>query len=177
MKQNQAHVPTIDPHLESLHDAFRREAPRLHRLALCYRGRADAAEDVVQETFVRALEALGRFRRDAELSTWLYRIAVNVCLDGLRVERGHAHRPLEAASKVRGCPGAIKGVEQRQIDERVRHAIDRLPPAQKMLVVLRDLEGLSYGDIVRVTRLSPGTVASRLNRARRRLARELAGLT
>ena len=154
--------------------AFRREAPRLHQLALRYHGRADAAEDAVQETFVRALQAMDGFRRDADLATWLYRIAVNVCLDGLRTDRRDAHRPLDAASDVRGCPGTVKAVEERQVADGVRRAIDGLPPDQRLLVVLRDLEGLSYAEIARMTRLSVGTVSSRLNRARERLARETA---
>ncbi len=157
----------------ALSAAFRREAPRLHQLALRYYGRTDAAEDAVQETFVRALQAIHTFRSDADLATWLYRIAVNVCLDGLRADRGHAHRPLEAASDVRGCPGTMKAVEERQIADGVRRAIDGLPPAQRLLVVLRDLEGLSYGEIARITRLSVGTVSSRLNRARKQLARDV----
>jgi RNA polymerase sigma-70 factor, ECF subfamily len=152
--------------------AFHAQAERLYRLALRYHGRPDAAEDAVQETFVRALNAMHRFRRDADLATWLYRIAVNVCLDGLRADRGRARRPLGAASDVPGCPGSMKAVEERQIADRVRRAIDDLPPDQRLLVVLRDLEGLSYGDISRFTRLSIGTVSSRLNRARERLARD-----
>ena len=162
-----------DPARRALCEAFRREAPRLHRLALRYHGSADAAQDAVQETFVRALQALGGFRREADLGTWLHRIAVNVCLDGLRTDRGHDHRPMEAAAEVPGCPGTVKAVEEQQIASGVRRAIDGLPPDQKLVVVLRDLEGLSYGEIARATGLSVGTVSSRLNRARRRLAGEV----
>lgn len=157
----------------ALHRVFRREAPRLHRLALRYHGRADAAEDAVQETFVRALQAMDGFRREADLATWLWRIAVNVCLDGLRAEDGHAHRSLDEAAEVRGCPGTLKAVEERELSSEVRRAIDALPPDRRLLVVLRDLEGLSYGEIARVTRLSVGTVSSRLSRARKELARQV----
>jgi RNA polymerase sigma-70 factor (ECF subfamily) len=168
MQAERARTKVADPARRALCEAFHREAPRLHRLALRYHGREDAAEDAVQETFVRALQAVDAFRREADLATWLYRIAVNVCLDGRRSDRHHA--PLEAAADVRGCPGTVKAVEERQVADGLRRAIDRLPPEQRLLVVLRDLEGLSYGEISRVTRLSIGTVSSRLNRARRRLA-------
>ena len=150
--------------------AFHEQAPRLHRLAVRYLGRSDLAQDVVQETFVRALQALRAFRSEADVGTWLYRIAVNVCLDGVRAAGGRTHRPLEDAGELPGCPGGIHAVEDRQLGAAARRALDRLPDAQRLLVVLRDLEGLSYGEIARSTGASIGTVSSRLARARARLA-------
>ncbi len=154
----------------ALSRVFREQAPRLHRLALRYRGRGDAAQDVVQETFARALQALDGFRSEAELTTWLYRIAVNVCLDQSRSDRRPRSRPIDEALSVPGCPGGIRAVEERQLGGALRRAVDQLPPEQRRLVVLRDLEGRSYGEIARLTGASIGTVSSRLARARARLA-------
>jgi RNA polymerase sigma-70 factor, ECF subfamily len=157
--------------MQDLEVAFREHAPRLHRLALRFLRQPEAAEDAMQEAFIRALQKKDEFREESEVATWLYRITVNVCLDAIRRESRHRTRPLEDAVDVRGCPMLIHAVEQRWMLEAAGRAIAALPPEQRLLVLLRDFEEMSYEQIARVTSLPIGTISSRLNRARRELAR------
>jgi RNA polymerase sigma-70 factor (ECF subfamily) len=158
------------PEIDAL---FRAQAPRLHRLAMRFFAQPEAAEDAMQETFVRALERMEQFRSDADVATWLYRIAVNVCLDGLRRDSRRRTRPIEEASEIAGCPMLIRAAEQRWMLEAVDRGIRKLKPDHRLLIILRDLEGMSYDDIRAVTGLPIGTISSRLNRAREELARGL----
>ena len=157
--------------LPNLDAVFREQAPRLHRLAMRFYGQPEAAEDVMQETFVRALERIEQFRSDADVATWLYRIAVNVCLDNLRRDARRRARPIEEASEVAGCPKLIRDVERRWMLDAVDRGLERLKPEHRLLIILRDLEEMSYDEIGAVTGLPIGTISSRLNRARQALAR------
>ena len=163
---------TFLPNLDTL---FREQAPRLHRLALRFYAQPEAAEDAMQETFVRAIERREQFRSDADVATWLYRIAVNVCLDGLRRDARRRARPIEEASEVAGCPMLIRDAERRWMLEAVDRCLQTLKPEQRMLIILRDVEEMSYDEIRAVTGLPIGTISSRLARAREALAREVNG--
>jgi RNA polymerase sigma-70 factor (ECF subfamily) len=144
---------------------------------LCLRllaGDRHEAEDAAQEAFVRAFHGLKGFRMEAKFTSWLYRIAVNVCKNKL-ASRSHrdaqSHRDLEAADAdgPQTVPAPDQVLEAAGKRERIEAAIARLPEDQRMLVVLRDVEGRSYEEIAGSTGLNPGTVKSRLNRGRRQL--------
>ncbi len=133
----------------------------------------DDADDVVQETFLRAYEALPRFRGDAELDTWVYRIVMNVSRNALRA-RSRRRRLLavfgrEAPVLGRQPVGPGDGMERREARDRVVEALDSLPGHLKEVVVLFDLEGLAGVEVAQVLGVAPGTVRSRLHQARRRL--------
>jgi RNA polymerase sigma-70 factor, ECF subfamily len=145
------------------------------------------AEEIAQETFVRAYEGLDKFRSESRLSTWLYRIAVNLCKNriGSLVNRmKHRILPLMGDGhdqEVHG-PGVILGtekhspsvlVERKEVQALVSAAIARLPPAHKVVVVLADMEGRSYEEIAEMLGEKIGTVKSRLNRAREILKTDL----
>lgn len=144
--------------------------------SLCRRmlGDRDEAEDTAQETFVRVFHGLGEFRREAKFSTWLYRIAVNACknkLESKPFREARSHRGLDAADSD-GAPSAPSPAQELEAKGRwqcIEAAIARLDEDQRILVVLRDVEGRSYEEIAEATGLNPGTVKSRLNRGRRQL--------
>jgi RNA polymerase sigma-70 factor (ECF subfamily) len=153
----------------------------------CYRmvGDREEASDLVQEIFVSIHQNLEKFRMDAKLSTWIYRISKNHCLNRLkylkRRGRGRSEElsdvsesALEAAMGAPARPDdALESSRERAL---VQRAIAHLEEEQRLLVALRDIEGLSYEEIVDITELPEGTVKSRLHRAREKLAEIVAGL-
>lgn len=144
---------------------------------LCLRmmaGDRDEAEDVAQETFVKVYQGLKDFRMESRFSSWVYRIAVNTCKNRLvsrPYRESRRHRDLEAAESegAPSSPSPAQVLEAKGKRERIEAAIARLPEDQRILVVLRDVEGRSYGEIAETTGLNPGTLKSRLNRGRRQL--------
>jgi RNA polymerase sigma-70 factor (ECF subfamily) len=149
---------------------------RLYRLA---RGilRNDAeAEDVVQETYVRAFTHLGEFRGESSLATWLARIAMNEALGRLRRQRPGVEwtslppGTLEAQIIQFPHSGASedpeKSMAQRQIQHVVEHAIDELPEAFRIVFITRVIEGMNVEETAEILGLRPETVKTRLHRAR-----------
>lgn len=145
----------------------------------------EEANDLVQEIFVSVHQNLEKFRMDAKLSTWIFRISKNHCLNRLKYlkRRGRGRSDefgevTEAALQdAVGSPTkpdeALSAAHEREL---VQQAIAKLDDDQRMLVLLRDIEGLSYEEIVEITELAVGTVKSRLHRAREKLANLIAGL-
>lgn len=140
-------------------------------------GPGDDADDVGQETFIRFYGALGSFRGEASLKTYLRRIAVNLSLNALKRRRRFAFRFLSrdrAREPLPEPPVVIDGeVEQREAQAKVRAAIDRLGPRHRPVVVLRMIEGCSTRETAEILGLPEGTVLSRLSRAMRQLEDEL----
>ena len=140
------------------------------------------AEDLVQDTFVRAYRAVGRFRGDSTFRTWLHRIAVNVVRShavrrnsrgvrhGLERDEGDDETAIDRMTTYEDLEDAV--VRRRMIDQ----ALARLPPDQRLLITLRDVQGLDYREIAVITGLPIGTVESRIFRGRRRLRPMLAPL-
>ena len=164
---------------------------RIYNLIFRMTGSADEAEDIAQETFIKAYRALPGFRRGAQLFTWLYRIAVNAVYSHGRRER--RRREAEGvsldASSIGGeeTGGAVSipdesgrspdsAAESADIGERVRKAILELDDEYRSVVLLRDMEGLDYGQIADLIGISRAAVKSRLHRARLELARKLKDL-
>jgi RNA polymerase sigma-70 factor (ECF subfamily) len=144
------------------------------------------AEDVTQEVFVAVYDGLASFRGEARVSTWIFRIARNRCLNRIELlgRRGRGkHVELDDPAALSGTVdldtvhGAARdprrGLENAELRALLEQHLRRLPEEQRLLVVLRDLEDLSYEEIVDVTGLPLGTVKSRLHRARAELARAL----
>jgi RNA polymerase sigma-70 factor (ECF subfamily) len=157
----------------------REQTPALLRVTSRLLRSDDEARDAVQDAFVSAFRALPRFRGESRLATWIYRIAINAALARLRaragtdevsldewlprfVEDGHAAEPSE--------PWPTDAVtERREVRERVRAAIDRLPDAYRTVVLLRDIEELTTDEAAQALGISPGAVKVRLHRARQAL--------
>jgi len=128
------------------------------------------ADDLAQEVFLAAYKALPSFRGDSAFSTWIYRIAVHVCSHHVRKRRlDTTELDEQQADDYRGHDpeqSALSG----ELQQRVRTAIAQLPEKLRLVVVLRDLQGLSYEEIAQVIGCPIGTVRSRLHYATQRLA-------
>jgi RNA polymerase sigma-70 factor (ECF subfamily) len=134
-------------------------------------GREDAA-DVSQEVFLKAFRSIGQFVGDAEVGTWLHRIAVNESLQHLRRKKAARLTPLEYDPVDRSV-STIGRIQQQDLLER---AIELLSADLRGILVLREREDLSYAQISQMLDISAGTVASRINRARGELKRHLIDL-
>jgi len=148
----------------------------VYNLALRTLGDVQEAEDVAQETFVRAWKALPRFRADARLSTWLYRIATNLCYNRLpRLKRELAaldpDQEIELADERQKVEEALVSAE---MIAQVNTAVNQLPESYRLLISLRHMQGLSYAEIADVANLSLGSVKTGIYRARQQLRKMLA---
>ena len=154
---------------------------------LCFRflGDYQEANDSAQEVFVKAYRSLKRFRFESAFGTWLYRIAVNTCKNKVKsLDYRYAKKMvyLDNPGAVQDAHGLeisdetqspLAELEKRERMELIQRAIESLPPEQKMVVILRDIQGLPYDDIADITGCGLGTVKSRLSRARLELRRKL----
>ncbi len=164
------------PQFEEL---FTQYQPRVYRIALKFLGNPEDAEDVTQEVFTKVWKSLEAFNYSSSLKTWIYRIAVNTCIDhsrkpwkkiGLRsTGLDETLEQEETAALVSSDESAEGKLIAKEKAAQVRKAITRLRPHLKAVLVLKDLEELSYDEISSVLGLSMGTISSRLNRARKAL--------
>ena len=148
---------------------------RVYGLALRMLGNPAEAQDVAQEAFLRAHRGLAEFRGEARLSTWLYAIVSHLCLSRLASsERRLTRDGEETLSRIADArPGPDQALEQGELEEALHRAIGELPEERRIVVVLRDVEGLAYEEIAEVLDLPLGTVRSRLHRARLDLKEKL----
>jgi RNA polymerase sigma-70 factor (ECF subfamily) len=150
---------------------------KVYSIALRYAGDEAAAMDIAQDTFLKLLSHIGQFRADAKFDTWLYRVVVNSCLEHQRRKR--RLRPvldglLDAVCAVHDT--VLHQLLRQERREAVQDVVRQLPPEQRIVVILRYMEELSYEHIADIVGCSTGTVASRLSRAHRVLERRLSHL-
>lgn len=148
------------------------------------RNREDA-RDLTQETFVRAYQNLGRFQNQSGFYTWVYRIAMNVGVDHIRRQKKRAHEAFEDGVATRETGGAMseglhrdgpgRSLERKRLHARLMDALEALPEDQRQIVVLREVDGMSYKEISEVLEIPEGTVMSRLFYARKKLQGLLSG--
>jgi RNA polymerase sigma-70 factor (ECF subfamily) len=153
---------------------------RVFRLVFRMLGRRDEAEDMTQEVFVQVFKAVAQFRGDSKLSTWIYKIAVNLCKNRskyLARRKSDAQQELPAGqdradwNRAKGVTsGEVARPDQlalgHELEHIVRSSISQLEPEFREVLVLRDVEDLSYDEIGEITGLAEGTVKSRIHRAR-----------
>jgi len=188
--------------MDALRVLYDRHRARIYQLGCRYLGDPAEAEDLVQQVFIKAYENAGKFRGEAQVSTWLYRIAVNAALERRRrrrtigiddvhplgsdalagtatldaeVRSGWSHRPAMASADIDADPEVA--VERRALQERLNEALEELSPSQRLAFVLRHWEGMSIREIADVLGAAEGTVKSHLFRATRTLRVELSDLT
>lgn len=160
-------------------ELYRTHAGRLYNLVFRMAGATDEAEDLLQEVFLHAHRKLGSFRGESSLGTWLYRLAVNHCLDFLRGRQAKMARAtdsldeegaveLSAASPI--VPTAISRLD-------LERAIARLPPGCRAAFVLHDIEGFEHREVAGMLGVSEGTSKSQVHKARMKLRASLRGVT
>lgn len=133
-------------------------------------GSADEAADLTQETFIRAYQALPRWRPEARFQTWLLQIARNAALDALRQRQRRADEPLELhAEPVDPAPSPLRQLQSARHMVLLERLLARLPREQREILLLREVEGLSYDELASILKINGGTVKSRLARAREAL--------
>jgi RNA polymerase sigma-70 factor (ECF subfamily) len=157
----------------AFNDLVLRYQSRAYNVAFRILGQAEAAEDATQEAFLSAYRAIGAFR-GGSFQTWLLRIVTNKCLDQLRTRKRRPTLALDALlvepeylSYLAGpAESPHQAVERQALAQVLQTAILALPPGQRTVVVLADVQGLTYAEVAEVLGISLGTVKSRLSRAR-----------
>jgi RNA polymerase sigma-70 factor (ECF subfamily) len=152
----------------------------VYRVAFQYAGNHHDADDIAQEVFIKVHRSLGAFRRDAQFTSWLYRIAMNACIDHGRrrsptfsLDGGGDQRPFEVVAE---APAPDQRVYAGEIQRAVEAAVDRLPPQQRLIFTMRHFEGMKLTDIADALGIAEGTVKRQLHSAVHRLRDALRSL-
>ncbi len=163
-------------------------SPRVYRLVARMLGRREDAEDMAQEVFVQVFKGIGQFRGDSKLGTWIYRVAINLCknrskyLSRRQDDKQDALDAVADRQPLHQAKGVTSGqinrpdhmVEGMQIEAIMRKCIAELDPDFREALILRDVENLSYEEIIDITGVAEGTVKSRIHRARALLKQRVA---
>jgi RNA polymerase sigma-70 factor (ECF subfamily) len=142
-------------------------------------GNTADAEDAAQDVFLKAYQALPKFQPEASLYTWLYRIATNTCIDykkkpifeSLFGDSGEGERLVH--DRATDAPSPEKLYQSKQIDKALQESLGKLSPKLRAIIILKEIEELSYEEIADALEISMGTVKSRIARAREELQRLL----
>lgn len=164
---------------------YRDHVDLVYRFAHRLCGEPEAAKDLVQETFLNAYRGFEKFRGDAQVSTWLYTIASRACLRMRRRRKGVPERELSLEEFIPTSEGEFRlqipidglspedALQNKQLRDALNMAINQLPKKYKMVLVLRDMEGLSAKEVGTIMGLNERAVKSRLHRARLFVRRQL----
>lgn len=161
---------------QALHVLYERHAEFVHRVAYRFVGNEEDARDITQSVFIIVMQTAHRYKPEAKLTTWLYRVAVNRCLN----HRSRASSRLRDLQNQRDIPERVPAPEDDQPDRimeraeqmaRLRKALLQLPDRQRMALVLKRFEGMSYEEIAEALGCSKSSVESLLFRARRSIRR------
>ncbi|HXD32419.1 MAG TPA: RNA polymerase sigma factor [Pyrinomonadaceae bacterium] len=166
---------TLGARPEAFRELYDRFYSRTYRVAYGMTGRHELAEDLTQEIFIRAFQKLAKYDRRSSFATWFYRLSINHSLNYRKREMKESHKAEVDAQ----FPASV--AEQRieltilgqQVQTQINRALISLKPKHRMVVILKDVEGLNIAEIAERMNCSAGTVASRLFRARDLLARKL----
>jgi RNA polymerase sigma-70 factor (ECF subfamily) len=148
---------------------------KIYNLCRYMLGNAHDAEDAAQDAFLKAFQALPKFKPEASLYTWLYRIATNTCID---YKRKPVFESLFGASeegerlvhdRASDAPSPEQLYESKQIDQALQEGLGKLSPKLRAIIILKEIEELSYEEIADTLEISMGTVKSRIARAREEL--------
>ncbi|MCA1629296.1 MAG: sigma-70 family RNA polymerase sigma factor [Acidobacteria bacterium] len=151
---------------------------KVYSVALYFFGGDEAlASDVTQQVFLKLFTRIGQFRHQSEFSTWLYRLTTNACIDEQRKrKRFEPAGDAESALLPRARGSAEEKVARHEVRDELQSAIAALKPKLRIAILLKYFEELSYAEIADALGCSQGTVASRINRGHKVLARRLGHL-
>jgi len=176
-------VRAADGDASAFEEIVRQYEKKIYTYALRMSGSREDAYDLSQEIFLRTYKSLPFFKKEARFSTWLYRIAANVCIDFFRKQKKVEQTPLieedENGQTEREIPDRRfdpeTELEKRQLRESLEKALECLSEPHRQMIVMRDINGLSYAEIAETLELEEGTVKSRIARARDSMRRLLLG--
>lgn len=156
---------------------------KIYNIAYRLSGNEADASDMTQEVLIKIFRHIGSFSGNSKFSTWVYRVATNTCLDELKKIKRRSTYSLDAeldtgenevVVQVRDeAPTPDIAAEQKELSAAVGKAIKRLSPDHSAVVILRDIQGMSYEEVAKILNCSVGTVKSRLNRGRAQLKKIL----
>lgn len=172
----------LDGHTDDFEALVLDNQKKVYNLALKMVGNREDAWDISQETFIKAFKALKSFRGDSSFGVWIYRLASNMCIDFLRRERKRKTSPLVYISDdneekeleiadTRMEPETL--FEQAELRQAINEGLKELPDDHRQVLILREINGLSYAEIAEALMLEIGTVKSRIFRARSNLVKYL----
>lgn len=171
-------IAVLDGDVDAYEALVKEYEKNVYNLALRMTGNSEDAADMSQEAFIKAYNSLGAFRGESKFSVWLYRIVSNVCLDFLRSKN---RKPTVSLSTENddGEEVELDIADESQSPEylldrsltrdAVRRGLSSLPPEHREILLLREIQGLSYEEIADVLGIEEGTVKSRIFRARKKL--------
>lgn len=156
---------------------FEKYRIKMFNLAYSFTRNQETADDLAQDIFIKAYLSLSKFQYKSELGTWLYRIGINTIKDHLRKEGRRKAVLFDeniAGLTPRTDEFAKRDAEQEKESQKLAlyETIRSLPDNHRIILILRDIQGFSYGEIVKILNISPGTVDSRLHRARKMLRKK-----
>lgn len=153
---------------ESFEAMYRQQAPRIYSLACRMAGSREDGEDLVQEIFLQAYRKLGSFKGDSTIGTWLYRLALNHCLDYVRSRQAKMKKVTESLdAEPAMAPAARKTTPIAKID--LERALEQLPDGCREAFVLHDIEGFDHKEVARLLGVAEGTSKSQVFKARLKL--------
>ena len=164
--------------VEAFEELYKRYSARLYSVAYRMTGSAADAEDLLQDVFLQAYRRIDSYRGEAALGTWLYRIAVNACLDYVRSHQGRQQKATDFIEDMGGIEPVAGAVwrPDRALDRiDLEGAINRLPPSYRAVFVLHDVEGHEHHEVADLLGIAEGTSKSLLHKARLRLRGFLRG--
>ena len=163
----------------AFHTIVEKHRAMVYRVAYQFAGNHHDAEDIAQDVFIKVYRSLDRFRHDAQLTSWMYRIVMNACIDYRRRHSPAGAAPFgeDAEQRMLNTPEEAPGPEERayagELGEHLEAEIRRLPPGQRMVFIMRHHQGLKLGEIAEALGLAEGTVKRQLHAAVHRLRQAL----
>lgn len=178
MEENRLVQQSLEGEEEAFGALVKKYKTKVFNMAYSFTRDREAADDLAQEVFIKAYYALGKFKFKSGFGTWLYRIAVNHIKDHLRKQKKERHVSFDDVyqeSKL-SQDAADRREDAREKESRIKllhQALQSLPQKHRVILTLRDIQGHSYEEIASILNLSPGTVDSRLHRARKMLREKI----
>ncbi len=172
--------------IKSFEQLILRYQDQAYRTAYGMLGNPEDAKDATQESFIKIYKSLKNFKFQSNFSTWMYRIVHNTCLDIIRKQKRRKEIPMETKNNLNNngyeiplkdlSDGPEALLEYEFVKKEIKKCIVELPAEYQGVIILRDIENLSYEEIAKVLNISEGTVKSRLNRGRKQLRQRLTDL-